>query len=549
MLTLPLSACRTVLDAERIGEDTEISGVGIDTRTLTPGMLYVAIVGERHDGHAFVAEAEQAGAVALLVHRSVESTLPQLVVDDTRVALGALARFWAGRYPVQTIGITGSNGKTTVKEITAAILAQLGPVLATRGNLNNDIGVPLTLLELTSEHRYAVIEMGANAPGEIAALAAIVRPDVAIISNIGPAHLDGFGDLDGVAAGKTELFAALAPDGYAVFNTDDDYAGTMRAASAHCRRREFGETSDADVRGVKGEPFTVDSRGTRLQARLALLGEHNRRNALAAVAAVQCIDVQNASIVAGLESVRAVAGRLEIKRTASGALLIDDSYNANPASARAALAVLAEQAGRRHLVLGDMGELGSDAASLHEGIGDAAREHGIDGLWTVGVLASHATRRWDETVPAGDTPAGDVAAGDLPAEGISVADAPSGDTPSADENSANVTRTSTGGHYADVESLVTVLRDALGSDDCVLVKGSRSAHMERVVKALQVADAFGTDDAPDTSDTSDTVDTVDTTDTTDTTDTSDAEPVVADIPLATDACGSADVSEAEGAGT
>ena len=468
MVTLPLSACRSVLDAERIGDDVEIHGVGIDTRTLTPGMLYVAIVGERFDGHDFIAAAEQAGAVAILVHRSVESSLPQLVVDDTRIALGVLARFWSERYAVQTICITGSNGKTTVKEITAAILGQLGPVLATRGNLNNDIGVPLTLFELTPEHRYAVIEMGANAPGEIAALAAIVRPDVAVISNIGPAHLDGFGDLDGVAAGKTELFAALAPDGYAVFNADDDHAGKMRAAAAHCRRREFGKSADVDVRGVSGDSFTFESRGTSLHARLALLGAHNRLNALAAVAAVQCIDVQDENIVAGIESVMPVAGRNESKRAASGALLIDDSYNANPASTRAALDVLAEQKGQRHLVLGDMAELGSEAASLHEDIGAAARASGIEALWTLGELAAAATRGWDRAAPE-----------------------------------VKATNPAVGGHFNDVDALVAALREALGRDDAVLVKGSRSARMERVVDALQIAVVGVAADASDASDASD----------------------------------------------
>lgn len=449
MVTLSLSDCVEALDAELVGDDITIHGVSIDTRTLSAGMLYVAIAGDRFDGHDFVAEAENAGACALLVHADVASHLPRLIVADTRIALGALARLWAARHVVQTIGITGSNGKTTVKEIVAAILGQLGPVLATRGNLNNDIGVPLTLFELTDAHCYAVIEMGASAPGEIATLAAIACPDVGVISNIGPAHLDGFGSLAGVAAAKSELFAALSPEGYAVINADDSHADTLRAAAAHCRRREFGYTGDVDVHGVAANDFTVESRGKRLQADLALVGEHNRRNALAAVAAVQCLDVQDDIIVAGLESVLAVPGRLERKRAAGGATVIDDSYNANPASTLAALTVLAEHTRRRHLVLGDMAELGAQAVALHEIVGATARANGVDALWTVGELAAHASQSWRASF------AGETEGGKMP-----------------------------GGSFLDMDTLLAALLADVDAGDTVLVKGSRSARMERVVDGL-----------------------------------------------------------------
>jgi len=461
MLHLSLAECAAALGAERRGDDSDtvrVDGVGIDTRTLEPGMLYVAIRGERFDGHDFVERAAEAGARAVLVERALETTLPQLVVPDTRLALGALARHWAARLHVPLVAITGSNGKTTVKELVAAILAELGPVLATEGNLNNELGVPLTLCRLAPEHRYAVVEMGASAAGEIAYLASIARPDVAVLTNVGPAHLEGFGTLAGVAAAKSELYASLAPDGCAVVNADDAFVETFRAAIGTRRRREFGRAKGCDVRAVDeggDAPFVVETFGRRVDVPFALTGRHNRSNALAAIAAAQSLDVEMATILDGLQRVDTVPGRLETTPSRSGATLIDDSYNANPASTRAALAVLAAAPGRRHLVLGDMGELGDDAETLHADIAEAAHEAGIDGLWTLGPLAGAAGRVWHR-----------LAGGKLTA------------------GHGGVARDARGAHFVDVDALIGALEPHLGADVTVLVKGSRGSRMERVVAAL-----------------------------------------------------------------
>ena len=462
-------------------EGVELAGVGIDTRTLEPGALYVAIRGERFDGHDFVARAAEAGARAALVERAVETDLPQLVVGDTRLALGALARHWTARLHVPLIAITGSNGKTTVKELIAAILEELGPVLATRGNLNNELGVPLTLCRLGPEHRYAVIEMGASAAGEIARLAAIAPPDVAVVTNVGPAHLEGFGSLEGVARAKSELYEALGPDGCAVVNADDAFVATFREAAGSRRRREFGLAAGAHVRAVAdaaGEapgdagsrepaPFVVETLGERVTVPFALAGAHNRANALAAIAAAQSLDVQMATVVTALGRVEAVPGRLRTVPSRSGATLIDDSYNANPASARAALDVLAARGGHRHLVLGDMAELGDEAEALHAALAEDAHAAGIDGLWTLGPLAGAAGRTWHR-----------LAGGKLTA------------------GRGGAARDARGAHFADADALVAALEPHLDAGCTVLVKGSRGSRMERVVDALAASAEAASASAP-----------------------------------------------------
>jgi len=472
---LSLSECVSALQGSLCGDDTLLTGVSIDTRTLQPGNLYIAIQGERFNGHDFVKAAEAAGASAVLVHEAVDVAIPALTVADTQLALGQLAKLWAGRFKIPTIAITGSNGKTTVKEIVAAILRQLGPVLATKGNLNNEIGVPLTLLGMREDHLYAVIEMGANHAGEIARLVEIAEPDVAVINNIGTAHLEGFGSVEGIANAKSEIFSQLSSDGYAVINADDAFADLMRNAAAHCRKREFGLASHADVRGVPGAGLKIKTLGKTLSPRFQLSGDHNGMNALAAVAAVQCLDVQAVNIVRGLENMRAVPGRLERKPGAQGALLIDDSYNANPESTQSAVNVLAKYSGTRYLVLGDMAELGSDAESFHVRIGAYAKKHGVDGLWTTGPLASHAQKGFSQSPPVVVSLAGGVA-GTKTKTQKSVA----GD---------GVLPVSTGAHFADQESLIQDLRKYLNEGVTVLIKGSRSARMERVVKGLLPASA------------------------------------------------------------
>ena len=437
-----LSDCEAALDATLVGDDTTVRGVGIDTRTLAPGALFVAVRGDRFDGHDFVAEAARRGAAALVVTREVDSPLPQLVVDDTLRALGDLARDWLRRHDVPVVAITGSNGKTTTREIVREILERLGPVLTTRGNLNNDFGVPLTLLRLGPEHRYAVIEMGASRAGDIERLCRICRPDVAVVTNTAAAHLEGFGDLEGVARAKGEIYRALGPHGHAVVNLDDPRAALLleaaAGAEAGARLRSFGIGEDADVRGVPGPELRIDTLGTTLRARFALIGDHNGRNALAAVAAVQCLDVQDEAIIEGLEAVRAFPGRLQDRPGARGCRLIDDSYNANPASVRAAIDVLARLRGTRHLVLGEMLELGEDGERQHADIGRLARRRGIERLWTLGPVAGAAAAAFGVGATA----------------------------------------------FGDAASLARALHLSLGEMHVVLVKGSRGSRMERVVEAL-----------------------------------------------------------------
>ncbi|MFK7994162.1 MAG: UDP-N-acetylmuramoyl-tripeptide--D-alanyl-D-alanine ligase [Granulosicoccus sp.] len=448
---LELNDCVAPLGAELIGDVVAVKGVSIDSRTVKPGELYVAIVGERFDGHDFVAAAQEAGAAAILVHDEINCELPQLRVANTQVALGQLGKFWAGRFSIPTVAITGSNGKTTVKEIVTSILRQQGPVLATRGNLNNELGVPLTLLNMRKEHIYAVIEMGASHAGEIARLVALAEPDVCVVTNIGTAHLEGFGSVQGIADAKSEIYAGLKPGGYGVINADDPFADDMRAACSHCRTREFGRSPEADVCGLPGKELVIDSIGKILTLRFRLTGEHNVMNALAAVAAAQCLDIQVNSIVNGLEAVSPVPGRLEKKSGINGAVVIDDSYNANPDSVRSAIKVLSAYRGSRYLVLGDMAELGSDASAMHASVGKFAREQGIDGLWTTGALSSNTHKAFS-----------DSALGDVP---------------------------ECGAHFDDQESLINSLRNHLTNDVTVLIKGSRSAGMEQVVNAVVVSGA------------------------------------------------------------
>lgn len=440
-VSLSLSQCEAPLSARLVGDDRRFDGVSIDTRTDAPGALFFAIRGERFDGHDFIAAAEQTGVVALVVDHEVESSLPQLVVDDTTVALGHLANYWLSQNPVPVIAITGSNGKTTTKEIVTSILSELGPVLATRGNLNNDIGVPLTLFELDESHRYAVIEMGASKAGDIARLVKIAPPDVALVTNVGSAHLEGFGSLDGVAHAKSEIYSGLGRHGTAVINLDDAYSGVFRDASVARRRRSFGTSTQADVRGVPGPGLHIHTMGRTLRADFALLGDHNGMNALAAVAAVQSLDIQDRAILSGLAKVKPVPGRLEQKPGPDGVTLIDDSYNANPVSVRAAIDMLSRRQGRRHLVLGDMLELGDANETMHSEVGRFAREQGIERLWTLGKGAAHAARAFD----AGAT------------------------------------------SFDDIDCLLDQLSEDVRSGDTVLVKGSRGARMERVVTALQRA--------------------------------------------------------------
>lgn len=400
MTPLTLEEVALVTGGELIGPDAGFDGVSIDTRTLAQGNLFVALTGPRFDGHDFVEAARAAGAAGAMVGRALDLPLAQVLVPDTLAGLQRLAAKWRRGFSGPVIGLTGSNGKTSVKEMLRAILAEQGPVMATRGNLNNQIGVPLTLLRLAHRHRAAVVEMGANHAGEIARLTALVQPTVGLVTNAGPAHLEGFGSLDGVARAKGELFRDLPEHATAVINADDRYAPLWLELCASRPVVRFGIDAEAeftarDIRSV-GDPAAPALRFRLIcplgetEIALPMAGEHNVRNALGAAAAAVATGVGLAEVRAGLGASRNPAGRLRPLVGRGGAVVFDDSYNANPGSVRAAIAMLSGLPGRRWLVLGDMGELGDDAASLHAELGQFAREAGLDGLLCIGPLAAAA---------------------------------------------------------------------------------------------------------------------------------------------------------------
>ena len=450
MMSMQLSEAARVLDASMAGDNVVFRGVSTDTRKLLPGSLYFALQGPNFDGHAFVEEARDQGAVAAAVSRPCDSSLPQMEVADTRLALGQLGAFWRQQFSLPVVAITGSNGKTTVRAMIESILSTCGRVLSTQGNLNNDIGLPLTLARLGPEDQYAVLEMGANHHGEIDYLAGLAQPSIAVVTNAGPAHLEGFGDMEGVARAKGELFARLDAGATAVINADDVFAPLWRSLASHCRIVEFGLDAEATVTAG----WAGDTRGSevRLRApqgeigfRLPLPGRLNVMNALAACAASLAAGADLAAVGHGLESLSPVAGRFNIHSLPGDITLIDDTYNANPESLQAALDVLTLSDGDSWLVLGDMGELGATAASLHAAVGRKARAAGVTRLYGLGELAGQA-----------------VAAFDGP-----------------------------GGAFSTLDELLDVLSAQLTGPLHILVKGSRSMHMERVVAALDDAAAGG----------------------------------------------------------
>ncbi|MCG6860941.1 MAG: UDP-N-acetylmuramoyl-tripeptide--D-alanyl-D-alanine ligase [Chromatiaceae bacterium] len=431
------------------GTDVPFDSVGKDSRGDCAGKLFVALRGERFDAHDFVAHAWHQGAAAALVDRLIDVDIPQLVVEDTRLALGRLAAAWRKRITGRVIALTGSNGKTTCKEMIAAVLAQVGTVGATRGNLNNDIGMPLTLLAARDE-KFLVVEMGANHPGEVAYLTDIGRPEIAVITNAGRAHLEGFGSVEGVARAKGEIALGLPPDGTFVVPSDSPWTPLWRELAAGRPLLTCGLDASADVRvqadvvagvwdsGGFRTSFRVRVGDSELDLELRLAGMHNVRNALVAVAVASVLGIEPEAIRTGLAGLKPVPGRLDPRLGPDGLRLIDDSYNANPDSVRAAIDVLVDLPGRHWLVLGDLGELGPDAEALHRGLGETARAAGVDALYTVGRLSA-------------------LAAASFGSGGV---------------------------HFSDQASLISDLRRHLGPGDLVLVKGSRLAAMERVADAL-----------------------------------------------------------------
>lgn len=384
------------------GDDREFSGVSTDSRGALADKLFVALRGPNFDGHNFVAAAAKGRAAAALVAKPQPVELPQIQVSDTLQGLQQWAAAWRRSTDIPLVAITGSNGKTTVKTLVASILSQRFETLATRGNLNNHIGVPLTLLELTSRHEMAVVEMGASARGEIGPLTRLAEPTVGIVTNAGPAHLEGFGDIRGVALGKGELFECLPEKACAVINADDVYYEQWRELAKHCRIVTFGTSESANF-ALKGAPKT-DENGMVFSARLGgeeavelktpLVGTHNVVNILAAAAAAMAAGASAEDVVAGVADAGSVAGRMNVCTGRNDVRIIDDAYNANPASLRAGIEYLSTQKGRRWLILGDMAELGSDAHALHVEAGEFARSKGIDRLIAVGSLAAHAARAY-----------------------------------------------------------------------------------------------------------------------------------------------------------
>ncbi|POZ63161.1 UDP-N-acetylmuramoyl-tripeptide--D-alanyl-D-alanine ligase [Chromobacterium alticapitis] len=450
-----LSQAAALAHGRLIGADGAAQRVITDSRLAQPGDLFVALKGERFDAHDFVAEVTAKGAAAL-VRDGFELAGASLIQagEDTRLALGRLAAGWRETQPAVCVGITGSNGKTTVKEMLAAILrAHAGEeaVLATAGNFNNDIGLPLTLLRLTPQHRYAVIEMGMNHHGELRYLTDLVRPRVALVNNAMRAHFGYFSSTADVARAKAEIFEGLAEDGVAVVNADDANLDVFAAAAGHHRLSRFGLAAGADVSARGIELSALDSRFTlvspvgEIEIALPAPGEHNVRNALAAAALALALDVPLAAIAAGLAAFGGAKGRLQLKRSPRGLAVLDDSYNANPDSMKAGLDVLAGLPGPRAFVMGDIGELGEAAPALHAEVGEHARARGIEQLFSLGEVSRHAAAAFGEGAR----------------------------------------------HFDSIDELLECLDSRLASGAAVLVKGSRFMRMERVVEHLMQAKKEG----------------------------------------------------------
>ncbi|RMH45789.1 MAG: UDP-N-acetylmuramoyl-tripeptide--D-alanyl-D-alanine ligase [Gammaproteobacteria bacterium] len=443
---LKLSEVAKVLGTSwRHTHDPLVCGVSTDTRCLSSGELFFALRGERFDGHAYLSEAEQKGAVAAVVTRASSGvSLPQIEVPDTRKALGLLAAHWHQLCGASTIGITGSVGKTTVKTLLACLLEP--HVCVTQGNFNNDIGVPLTLFSESPDDKFAVIEMGANAAGEIGYLASLARPRVGVLTAIAPAHVKGFGSVEGIARAKSELFASLPEDGAAVTTVDVAKWRAVRDAIGQRRlkrvalAREPGADLWIEQTNVKDDVWHVKTGGClQIDFQLPLLGQHNLQNALLALAAASQMEVDLTEAVQRWQNLKPVAGRMEKLPGLRGSTLINDAYNASPASVRAAIDWLATQPGRRILVLGDMAELGNEASRYHQEMGNYASQQGIDQLLGIGELSEAAVMGFSGNAE----------------------------------------------HFANADALCAYLQQHLTRGDVVLFKGSRVMALERVITHLR----------------------------------------------------------------
>jgi UDP-N-acetylmuramoyl-tripeptide--D-alanyl-D-alanine ligase len=440
-----LSAAASAMQGTLHGADRVFDGVSTDTRTLGRGQLFFALSGPNFDGVKFVAEAAAKDAAGAVVTSRAGSPLAQISVADTRLALGRLAAAWRQQQAATVVAVTGSNGKTTLKEMIAACLAQAAPTLATAGNLNNDIGMPLMLLRINAAHRFAVLEMGANHCGEIAYLTSLAQPHVVVINNAGTSHLEGFGSITRIAEGKGEILCGQPRPRYAILNADDDFYDYWRSLADDVNILSFGVTKPAEIfasdiaAGKDATAFRLHLPAAEIDINLRFVGAHNVRNACAAAAVAVALDITAQQIRAGLESLVPVAGRLQPASGLCGATLYDDSYNANPVSVTAAAEFLATLRGEKWIVLGDMAELGDAAEALHQNVGEAMRAAGIDRLFAVGPLSREAVDAFGAR----------------------------------------------GEWFASIDDLIARVSSELHADVSLLVKGSRSAHMERVVQAIR----------------------------------------------------------------
>jgi UDP-N-acetylmuramoyl-tripeptide--D-alanyl-D-alanine ligase len=443
-----LSELANITRGQLRGPDVQFASVGTDSRNIVENQLFVAIKGDKFDGNAFAVDAVKRGAAAALVSDAIVSGIPNVLVPNTRQALGELAQHWRGKQALKLVAVTGSNGKTTVKEMIAAILRANGAtVLATRGNLNNDIGMPLTLLNLNAKHRYAVIEMGMNHEGEIRYLTNVAQPDVALVNNAGTAHIGELGSREAIARAKGEIYEGLNNQGTAIINADDDFADYWRGLNEGRKILTFGiKKADISIKNAALEanqdaasrPMVLITPQGEITVEVHMPGEHNVRNALAATAAALALGASLKAVQQGLNSFGGVQGRLAQFKGLHGALVIDDTYNANPDSMKAALDVLSSHTGEKVFVMGDMGELGKDAPAMHAEVGVYAKRKGIHRMLCLGENAAQAAQAFG----AGAT------------------------------------------HYASLQALLDALSGLMQDRVTVLVKGSRFMQMERVVKAI-----------------------------------------------------------------
>ncbi|WNO60320.1 UDP-N-acetylmuramoyl-tripeptide--D-alanyl-D-alanine ligase [Rheinheimera sp. MMS21-TC3] len=451
MISLSCQDITQIVQGRLVGADAIITSVSTDSRNISPGQLFIALKGPNFDAANFVADVKAQGAAAVIVERPVAVEISQIIVADSRVALGQLAAAVKAKLGLASVAVTGSAGKTTVKEMIAAILSRSGSVLATKGNFNNDIGLPLTLLELTQQHKYAVLELGANHQGEIAYTTALAKPDVAIITNVAASHLEGFGSIAGVATAKAEIFTGLTTNGVAIIPADSEFTEfwlqrlngvkvLQFSSSQHSNQQADYYASQITLALDGCAQFILHSPQGQIAVKLALPGKHNINNALAAAAASICLGASLADVQLGLANMKAVKGRTNILQLSPKLRIIDDSYNANVESVKAAIDLLASYSGTQILVLGDMGELGPDARLYHQEVGLYAKKAGINLLFTLGVLS----------------------------------------------NSASDLLQQQGAHFSSRQALVSRLLATINEQQKVtlLVKGSRSAKMELVVQDL-----------------------------------------------------------------